>query len=101
MFPWRPVAITSLVVGVVLTAIGIPLIAIDGNPTCNMANPRQTCPDVYDTKGGGGALLAFGIGGIAAGGVLFYFDHRARTKKHNSVSLLPIGGLHLQAGGTY
>ena len=40
MFPWRPVAIASLVVGVVGIAVGAPLVAIDGNPTCNSPEPK-------------------------------------------------------------
>ncbi|MCU1277610.1 MAG: hypothetical protein JWM53_1156 [bacterium] len=101
MFPWRAVAITSLVVGVVGLAIGIPLIAIDGNPTCSLPNPRQACPDVYNTVGGGAAMLTLGVAGVAASGVLFYFDHRAR-KRATAVSLLPLnGGLYLSAGGHF
>jgi hypothetical protein len=101
MFPWRAVAITSLVVGVVGIAVGAPLVAIDGNPTCNLPNPKTSCPDVYNTKGGGAAMLTLGIAGVAASGVLFYFDHRAR-KKAATVSLSPLpGGAYLSAGGTF
>jgi hypothetical protein len=101
MFPWRAVAITSLVVGVVGIAVGAPLVAIDGNPTCSLPNPRTACPDVYNTLGGGAAMLTLGIAGVAASGVLFYFDHRAR-KKATTVTLLPMqGGAYLSAGGSF
>ena len=80
MFPWRPLAITSLVIGVVGIAVGAPLVAIDGNPTCNLPNPRTSCPDVYNTVGGGAAMLTIGIAGVAASGVMFYLDHRARKR---------------------
>jgi hypothetical protein len=101
MFPWRAVAITSLVVGVVGIAIGAPLVAIDGNPTCNSANPRQTCPDVYNTLGGGATMLTLGIAGVAASAARFYFDHRAR-KRATTVTLLPLsGGAYLSAGGHF
>ena len=101
MFPWRAVAITSLVVGVVGIAIGAPLVAIDGNPTCNSANPRQTCPDVYNTLGGGATMLTLGIAGVAASAALFYFDHRAR-KRATTVSVSPtVGGAALTVGGRF
>jgi hypothetical protein len=101
MFPWRAVAITSLVVGVVGIAIGAPLVAIDGNPTCNLPNPRTSCPDVYNTLGGGAAMLTIGIAGVAASGVLFYLDHRAR-KRAATVSVLPLsGGAYVSAGGRF
>jgi hypothetical protein len=83
-FPWRWVAIGSLAVGVVGLAVGIPLVVIDGQPTCNPGNgldPRRNCPEVYDTVGGGGTMLAFGVAGLAAAGVLFYFDWRSRHPK--------------------
>ena len=101
MFPWRAVAITSLVVGVVGIAIGAPLVAIDGNPTCNLPNPRTACPDVYNTVGGGAAMLTLGIAGVAASGVLFYFDHRAR-KRAAAVSIAPLpGGANVSVGGRF
>jgi len=101
MFPWRAVAITSLVVGVVGIAVGAPLVAIDGNPTCNSPNPRTSCPDVYNTMGGGATMLTLGIAGVAASGVLFYLDHRAR-KNATTVTLLPTqGGAYLSAGGRF
>ena len=103
MFPWRAVAITSLVVGVVGIAVGAPLVAIDGNPTCNSPNPRTSCPDVYNTIGGGAAMLTLGIAGVAASGVLFYFDHRARKRAQAAtVAVTPLlGGAQLTAGGRF
>jgi len=103
MFPWRAVAITSLVVGVVGIVVGAPLVAIDGNPTCSLPNPRTACPDVYNTVGGGAAMLTIGIAGVAASGVLFYFDHRARKRAAAaSVAVTPlVGGAQLTAGGRF
>jgi hypothetical protein len=97
------VAITSLVVGVVGIAVGAPLVAIDGNPTCNLPNPRTSCADVYNTIGGGAAMLTIGIAGVAASGVLFYFDHRARKRAATaSVAVTPlVGGAQLTAGGRF
>ena len=102
MFPWRPVAIASLAVGVVGLAVGIPLMAIDGNPTCSLPNPRTSCPNVYNTMGGGATMLTLGLAGVAASGVLFYLDHRARKKASTTVSVLPtVGGAFVSAGGTF
>ena len=101
VFPWRPVAIASLAVGLVGVVVGIPLLAIDGQPTCNMPDPRKSCAEVYNTLGGGAAMLSLGIAGVAASGVLFYFDHRAR-KSRPTVSLMPTpGGVYLTAGGRF
>jgi hypothetical protein len=101
-FPWRAVAISSLVAGVVGLAVGIPLLAIDGKPTCNLPNPTQACPDVYNTGAGGGVMLGLGIGGLAASGVMFYMDHKVRTRRRPTVSLVPTqNGLYLSASGTY
>ncbi|HEY2746617.1 MAG TPA: hypothetical protein VGL86_18430 [Polyangia bacterium] len=100
-FPWRPIAITSLVVGVVGIAVGAPLVAIDGNPTCSSPNPRTSCPNVYNTVGGGATMLTLGIAGVAASAVLFYFDHRAR-KQATTVSVSPTtGGAYLSVGGQF
>lgn len=102
-FPWRPVAISSLAVGLVAIAIGIPLLAIDGQPTCSLPNPKTACPDVYNTVGGGATLLTLGIAGAAASGVLFYFDHRERKKRAApAVTLMPLqGGFFVNAGGRF
>ena len=46
-------------------------------------------------------MLTVGIVGVAASGVLFYFDHRAR-KRAATVTLLPLqGGAYLSAGGHF
>jgi hypothetical protein len=101
-FPWRPVAISSLAVGLVGVVVGIPLLAIDGQPTCNKPDPKQSCPEVYNTVGGGATLLTFGLAGVAASGVLFYLDHRARKRAHPTVSVMPLrGGAFVSAGGRF
>jgi hypothetical protein len=101
-FPWRPVAIASLAAGVVGLAVGIPLLAIDGNPTCNKPDARTSCPNVYNTVGGGATLLTLGLAGVAASGVLFYFDHRARNKARPNVVVMPtVGGAFVSTGGHF
>lgn len=49
---------------------GLPLILIDGEPTCD--GPLESCPDLYDTDALGYTLLAVGIAGLAAVGVGLY-----------------------------
>jgi hypothetical protein len=47
-------------------------------------------------------MLTLGIAGVAASGVLFYLDHRARKKAATTVSVMPLsGGAYLSAGGTF
>jgi hypothetical protein len=103
IFPWRGLAIGAAVVGVVGLAIGIPLLAIDGNPTCSKPNPQQSCPEVYNTLGGGAAMLTLGLVSGAASGVFFYLDHRARKKPRAAAFLvLPSrDGVYLSAGGRF
>jgi hypothetical protein len=100
--PWRALAITSLVVGVAAIGGGAGLVAIDGQPTCGLPNPKQSCPDVYNTVGGGAALLSLGIAGVAASGAMFYLDYRARHKPHPTVMLVPTrDGAYLTASGRF
>jgi hypothetical protein len=102
IFPWRALAITSLVVGVGAIAGGAALVAIDGQPTCGLANPKQSCPDVYNTVGGGAALLSLGIAGLAASGAMFYLDHRARHRPHPTITFIPTkDGAYLTASGRF
>jgi hypothetical protein len=92
-FPWRGLAIGSLALGVVGIAVGAPLVAIDGQPTCTPPagqDPRKYCKDVYNTVGGGATLLTVGILGLAGSGVLFYFDYRSRHQRPTTVSIVPL-----------
>ena len=46
-------------------------------------------------------MLTLGIAGVAASGVLFYFDHRAR-KRAATVTLAPLpGGANVTVGGRF
>lgn len=48
------------------------------------------------------AARSIGIAGLAASGVLFYFDHRARKRRAPAVTLLPLsGGFFVTAGGRF
>ena len=47
-------------------------------------------------------MLTFGIAGLAASGVLFYFDHRARNKAQPNVVVIPtVGGAFVSTGGHF
>jgi hypothetical protein len=87
-FPWRPVAFASVGVGIVGLAVGIPLLVIDGRPTCDAPNPTTQCKEVYNTVGGGATLTALGALGLAASVPLFYFDYRDRNRPPGSAMLL-------------
>jgi hypothetical protein len=111
--PWRWVAVGMLGVGVVGLAVGIPLIAIDGRPTCNPGNdpvtgmprdPKRFCPEVYNTTAGGGIMTAVGIASLAASGVFWYLDWRQRrppTAPKVSLVPLPEGGAFATVGGLF
>ena len=88
--PYRWLAIGSLGVGVIGLAVGIPLVVIDGRPTCNLPNPTKSCPDVYNTVGGGGVMLALGVAGLGASAALFYLDYRSRHKPPTATVWAPM-----------
>ena len=94
-FPWRGMAIGSLVVGVVGIAIGAPLLAIDGQPTCNSPNPKTSCPNLWNTAGGGAALVTLGVLGVAAGTALFVVDYTVRHRTTRVTVAPTLGGAML------
>lgn len=113
-FPWRAVGIASMAVGVVGIAIGAPLIAIDGNPTCTAPageDPHKVCKNVYNTAGGGDALTILGVGGLLAGGTMFFLDwytahHPPKSPQqaqvsHVSIAPLLSGGAMAEVGGRF
>jgi hypothetical protein len=92
---------TSLAVAL---GAGVPLIVIDGEPTCD--GPLESCPDLYDTDALGYTLLAVGIAGLAAAGVGLYLviaddepdeeDVEAEEEPEAGLALVPApGGLVL------
>jgi hypothetical protein len=94
-FPWLGLGIGSLVVGVVGIAIGAPLLAIDGQYTncpSNAKDPKTQCPDVWDTGGGGAALLTLGVLGVAAGVSLIVVDVVVVRKRKAHVAVAPTPG---------
>ena len=76
---WKVIGIVAAGLAVVGIASGAPLVAIGGDPTCDLPAPRQTCPRVYATKGGGATLLTAGLLAAAASGTSFYLHFRWRA----------------------
>ncbi len=100
-FPYRPVAFASVGVGIIGLAVGIPLLVIDGRPTCDAPNPATQCKEVYNTIGGGGAMVAIGALGLLASIPLFYLDYRDRHRAPGTAMLLRGGPTAGGAGLTF
>jgi hypothetical protein len=99
-------ALASLGLGVAGLAAGIPLLALDGEPTNCIGEPRpdaRNCADLYSTAGGGWALTGVGITALTASGVFFYLHFsRGGTERSTQVSLRPLdGGMVLSASGSF
>jgi hypothetical protein len=75
---WKLIGLISGGVAVVGIVSGAPLAALGGDPTCDLPNPRKTCPRVYATTGGGATLLTFGLLAAAVSGTSFYLHYRWR-----------------------
>ena len=101
-------------VGVLGLAVGIPLVAMDGDPTNCRGEPRsdgRNCQDVYSTSGAGWTFTTMGIAGLATAGVLFYLyltspkrggSTKAELPWLHRVSIAPAqGGLLMGASGTF
>jgi hypothetical protein len=88
--PWRILGFTSLGVGIVGLGAGIPLLVIDGRPTCSAPDPTHQCPNLYNTAAGGATLVAIGVLGLIATVPLFYLDYRERHQA-------PVTSLRLDA----
>jgi hypothetical protein len=94
---WKLIGIVSGGVAVVGIVTGAPLVAISGNPTCDLPNGRQTCPRVYKTAGGGGTLLAVGLLAAAVSGTSFYLNYRWRSYRVQVTPAPTPGGAALGA----
>ena len=102
-FPLKLVlGIAAGVVGIIGISVGAYLVSIDGNPTCDAMDPVHHCKEVYNTVGGGGALIALGIVSLAGAGTLLYFEFRPTPKTQARIGLVPtIGGGTLTLGGRF
>lgn len=101
-------------VGVLGLAVGIPLVAMDGDPTNCRGEPRpdgRNCQDVYSTSGAGWTFTTMGIAGLATAGVLFYLYLTSPKRDATTTAELPWlhrvsiapaqGGLLMGASGTF
>ena len=95
-FPWRAAGFASLGAGIIGLAVGIPLLVIDGHPTCNATDPAHACPRLYSTRAGGAIAVSLGTLGLVAAVPLLCLDYRDRR---GPVSSLQIGGGALAGGG--
>lgn len=94
-------AIGTGVGGAVLTGVGIWLIALDGDVTCDDGRNHQECPSVYNTKYLGAAGLGLGAGLIGAAVTMIVWD-RTGASSAPSVAPAPNGaGAVLQWGGAF
>jgi hypothetical protein len=101
--PWRALAFSSIGLGVIGVAVGVPLLVINGRPTCSSADATHTCKRVYNTVGGGATMVALGGIGFLASVPLFYFDYRDRHQM-GSLSMstgVIAGGAGLQLTGHF
>lgn len=103
--PWRPLGFGAVGLGIVGLAVGIPLLVIDGRPTCDAPDPTRACPEVYNTAGGGAAMIALGAIGLIGSVPLFYMDYRDRNRSAISSLFLrggPLGGgASVTLGGSF
>jgi len=95
-FPYRPVAYGSFglaAVSLIATITFGVYASREGNPTCDLPNPKTACPNVY--KGNAVPAAMFGVvTALAAGtGVLMLvLDWRAKKKAGPTVSAAPLPG---------
>ncbi len=102
--PFLWAAVGSAAAGVVGLVVGIPLLAIDGTPTCSLPSPQKSCANLYDTMPAGAVLTTLGVAGLAASGVLFYLDYRSqhRAKRPMTAGVAPtLGGAILMWNGNF
>jgi len=76
---FRLIAMLAAVASLVGIATGAPLLALDGDPTCDLPDGRRTCPRVYATAAGGGTLVALGVVAAAVAGTSLYLHVKWRS----------------------
>jgi hypothetical protein len=67
---WRRIKWATAGGAAALLVTGVVLLALDGNPTCDV--PDATCPREYATTGPGVALGVLGLAGAGAAGWMFW-----------------------------
>ena len=91
--PWRTYGFAGIGVAIVGFGIGVPLLVIDGRPTCGAVDPVHNCPRIYHTRAAGAVLATLGVLGVVAAIPLFYLDYRDRKREPMMI------GLQTQTGG--
>lgn len=91
--PWRTYGFVGIGVAVVGFGIGVPLLVIDGRPTCGTVDPVHSCPRLFHTRAAGAVMTTLGVLGVLAAIPLFYLDYRDRKREPMMI------GFQTQAGG--
>jgi hypothetical protein len=106
-FPLWP-TLVGAGVGVVGLAIGIPMLALDGQGTDCEGEPlpdKSNCETLYDTAVPGGIFTAIGVGALVASGVLLYLHLKSPRKEYKvqalTVSPTQHGGMMVNAAGRF
>ncbi len=78
-------------VGLVGLGVGIPLIALDGEPAlCRNDKPNadlSNCSELYATGTGGWVLTGAGLAALATSGVLFYLYYASRPQEQRAAAV--------------
>ena len=90
---WRTYGFAAIGVAIVGFGVGIPLLVLDGRPTCSTVNPAINCPRIYHTRAGGAVMTTLGVLGVVAAIPLFVLDNRDRKREPMMI------GLQTQPGG--
>ncbi|MEO6953729.1 MAG: hypothetical protein ABI321_18145 [Polyangia bacterium] len=91
--PWKTYGFAAIGVAIVGLAVGVPLLVIDGRPTCSTLNPSVNCPRIYHTRAGGAVMTTIGVLGVVAAIPLFVLDDRDHKREPMMI------GLQTQQGG--
>jgi hypothetical protein len=86
---------TTLGVGLLATAAGATLLALNGRPTACASDATMTCP--FDGRAGGAALLT--VGTLSLGGSLALFILDAKQQSTTTTSAATAKGLAAPAAG--
>ncbi len=96
--PWLGLGVGGTILGLAMIGGGIPLVVIDGQPSCGHSN----CTEVWDTAKEGGPLIGLGAVSLVASGVFYYMDYRTRKANLPHAMVLPLsGGAMLSLGGQF
>ncbi|HUS64657.1 MAG TPA: hypothetical protein VMZ28_08960 [Kofleriaceae bacterium] len=98
----RPLKWATAGVALAAIAAGAALLAIDGTGGCAKAAGQRQCAEVFDTLGGGAALVAVGGALAATSVVLFVLDRRWGPRKSWAAAAFPTqAGVMATVGGRF